>query len=168
MGAAARVADVMRQNRVGVLGHYYGGMLGVYSDMTQQSAVFGCHFEIVEMCELRALRDAVTPAQTDAKIAQFRAEFDVQPQCASVELERAVRTSVALDRLVQSHDLGSLAYYYEGWEGNEYQDIVTSVIAGNSLLTAHGFPVAGECEIKNAQAMKILDALGLGGSFSEF
>ena len=166
--AAARVADVMRRNRVGVLGHYYGGMLDVYSDMTQQSAVFGCHFEILEMCELRALRDAVTPADADAKIAQFRAEFDAQPQCAPEELERAARTSIALDRLVQGHDLGSLAYYYEGWEGNEYQDIVTSVIAGNSLLTAHGVPVAGECEIKNAQAMKILDALGAGGSFSEF
>ena len=36
----------MRANRVGVLGHYYCGMLDVYSDLTQQSAVFGNHFEL--------------------------------------------------------------------------------------------------------------------------
>lgn len=165
---AARVAAAMRRNRVGVLGHYYAGMLDVYSDMTQQSAVFGCHFELLEMCELRRYRDEASEAQVRAKLAQFGREFDVSPECSQPELERAARTSCALDRLVREHDLGAMAYYYEGQPGNEYENIVTSVIAGNSLLTAHGVPVAGECEIKNVQAMKILDLLGAGGSFSEF
>ncbi|MGZ4960992.1 MAG: arabinose isomerase [Limisphaerales bacterium] len=165
---ASRVAAVMRSNRVGVLGHYYCGMLDVYSDMTQQAAVFGCHFELLEMCQLKKLRDAVTPKQLKAKLNQFYSEFDVSPECSEVELKRAAQTSVALDLLAKEHRLGSLAYYYEGTSGNEYENIVTSVIAGNSLLTAHNVPVAGECEIKNAQAMKIMDAFGVGGSFSEF
>jgi len=165
---AARVRAAMRENRVGVLGHYYCGMLDVYSDMTQQAAVFGCHFELLEMCELRRYRDEVTPADIAAKLDQFRREFDVSPECSEAELIRAAKTSCALDRLVSLHRLGAMAYYYEGQPGNEYEDIVTSVIAGNSLLTAHGVPVAGECEIKNVQAMKIMDSFGVGGSFSEF
>jgi L-arabinose isomerase len=68
---AAKVAAGMRNNRVGVLGHYYCGMLDVYSDLTQQSAAFGNHFELLEMCELHALRKEVTAQQVKAKIRQF-------------------------------------------------------------------------------------------------
>jgi len=165
---AAMVMIGMRENRVGVLGHYYCGMLDVYSDMAQQSAVFGNHFELIEMCALHKLREAATKKQIAAKLDQFRREFDVAKECEKAELLRAAKTSCALDALVAKHRLGSLAYYYEGEDGNPYRDISTSVIPGNTLLTGHNVPVAGECEIKNAQAMKILDLFGVGGSFSEF
>jgi L-arabinose isomerase len=165
---AAKVRAVMRDNRVGILGHYYCGMLDVYSDLTQHSAVFGNHFELLEMCELRKLRDQATTDAIRAKVRQFHADFSVDSRCTEHELERAARTSCALDALVEKHQLGSMAYYYEGTTGNEYEDIVTSVIPGNTLLTAHHVPVAGECEVKNVQAMKIMDAFGAGGSFSEF
>ncbi len=165
---AAKVAGAMRRNRVGVLGHYYCGMLDVYSDLTQQSAVFGNHFELLEMCELHRLREAVTARQIEAKLKQFQREFEVSPECERRELIRAARTSCALDALVKKHGLGALAYYYESEEGLAYRDIVTSMIAGCTLLTGHHVPVAGECEIKNVQAMKIMDLFGAGGSFSEF
>ncbi|MBK1875440.1 L-fucose/L-arabinose isomerase family protein [Pelagicoccus mobilis] len=163
---ASKVMTRMRENRVGVLGHYYCGMLDVYSDMTQQSAVFGNHFELLEMCELYDLRQAVTDTEIVAKIEEFREKYNVSEECEQTELERAAKTSVALDKLVAKHRLGSMAYYYEG--SGEYENIVTSVIAGNTLLTGRNVPIAGECEIKNVQAMKIMDLFGVGGSFSEF
>jgi len=163
---AATVAVGMRANRVGILGHYYGGMLDVYSDLTQQSVTFGNHFEILEMCELFELRQAVTDEEVVEKVAEFNEKFDVSPECEQSEIERAAKTSVALDKLVQAHELGSMAYYYEGV--GEYENIVTSIIAGNTLLTGSNTPIAGECEVKNVQAMKIMDLFGVGGSFSEF
>ncbi|WP_157207778.1 arabinose isomerase [Mariniflexile maritimum] len=165
---AAHVASVMNKNRLGVLGHYYCGMLDVYSDLTKQSAAFGTHIEIVEMCEFKKYRDEASFEAIEEKIKEFHTTFDVLDACEDDELKRAAKTSVALDKLVEVHNLGSLAYYYEGESGNEYENIVTSVIAGNTLLTGKNVPVAGEYEVKNAQAMKIMDAFGVGGSFSEF
>jgi L-arabinose isomerase len=165
---AARVAHVMEHNRLGVLGHYYGGMLDIYSDLTQQCAHFGGHVEIVEVDELAARRAEVTPAQVADRVAHFHETFDVQHDCSKEELDRAARTSVALDRLVEDHKLGSMAYYYMGTGNPANEDAISSIILGNSLLTARGIPVAGELEVKNAQAMKIMDTFGAGGSFTEY
>jgi L-arabinose isomerase len=165
---AAQTAGVMFHNRLGVMGHYYGGMLDIYSDLTQQCAVFGGHVEMIEVDELAALRRGVTARQITSRVAEFRRMFDVQPDCSVEELQRAARTSVALDRLAEEHDLGSLAYYYMGQGNAENEDAISSIILGNSLLTARGIPVAGEYEIKNAQAMKIMDSFGAGGSFTEY
>ena len=165
---AAQVATAMRRVNVGVLGHYYGGMLDVYSDLTQQSATFGTHFELLEMCELHALHVAVTNAAVAAKLTEFHRDFAVAAECEPQELIRAARTSCALDALVEKYGLQSLAYYYESVDDSPYRDIVTSTIAGMTLLTGRHVPAAGECEIKNVQAMKMLDLLGVGGSFAEF
>lgn len=164
---AAVAKKGMQNNRMGVLGHYYGGMLDVYSDLTLQSSTFGTHVELLEMCELKAYRDAASSDEIEQKLAEFRERFEVVNECEESELLRAARTSVALDKLIEAHHLGSMAYYYEGYAGNDYENIVTSVIAGNTLLTGKGIPIAGECEIKNVQAMKIMSLLNAGGSFSE-
>jgi len=165
---AASVANIMAHNRLGLMGHYYNGMLDIYSDLTLQCARFGGHMEILEVDELAALRSAVTTAQVAGRVAQFHEKFDVQQDCPQAELERAARTSVALDSLVERHDLGSMAYYYMGTGNAENEDAISSIIPGNSLLTARGVPVAGEYEVKNAQAMKIMDSFGVGGSFTEY
>jgi len=165
---AARVAHTMFHNRLGLMGHYYGGMLDIYSDTTLQCATFGGHLEIVEVDELAALRREVSAKQIKDRVAHFHKVFAVQPDCSSAELARAAKTSVALDRLVKEHDLGSLAYFYSGTGNAENEDAISSIILGNSLLTARGIPVAGEYEVKNAQAMKIMDTFGVGGSFTEY
>ena len=166
--AATKVKAAIRDARFGVLGHYYCGMLDVYSDITNLAAVFGNHFELLEIDQLKLLRDGVDAAAVKAKRQSFTAEFAVAQDCEEPELDRAAKTSVALDRLVAHHRLDALAYYYEGTAGNAHEDLVTSVIPGNTLLTAHHVPVAGECEVKNVIAMKIMDLFGAGGSFSEF
>lgn len=164
---AARVVKGMRENRLGILGHYYCGMLDVYTDTTMQSVIWGTHIEQLEMCELKMFRDSVTEEELKLKRVEFEKKFEVVPECEEYELDRAAKTSVALDKLVAKHKLGSMAYYYEGTSGNEYENIITSIIAGNTLLTGSNIPIAGECEIKNVQAMKIMSLLGIGGSFSE-
>ncbi|WP_188504220.1 arabinose isomerase [Parapedobacter pyrenivorans] len=165
---AAKVANMMAHNRLGVMGTYYSGMLDIYTDMTLQLATFGGHIEHLEVDELSALRKAVTQQQVTARVADFEAAFDVQPDCSQHELERAARTSLALDRLVANYKLGSLAYYYKGRGIVENEDTMSSIILGSTYLTANSVPVAGEYEIKNAQAMKILDGFGAGGSFTEY
>lgn len=165
---AARVAHVMAHNRLGVMGHYYNGMLDIYSDLTAQCAAFGTIVDFVEMDELAAIRRELEESEVDAMLARIEDEFDIQPDCAPDELRRAARTAAALVKLVARHELGSMAYFYVSVPGHEHEDIISSVILGCSLLTASGVPVAGEYEIKNAQAMKIMDAFGAGGSFTEY
>ncbi|MGH9624124.1 MAG: arabinose isomerase [Bryobacteraceae bacterium] len=165
---AAKVARVLENNRLGVMGHYYSGMLDIYSDLTEQCVTFGGHIEHIEVDELSALRELICESQIRERVAHFRAVFDVQPDCLAEELDRAARTSVALDQLVGKHRLGSMAYYYKGSGNPANEDTMSSIILGTSMLTARGIPVAGEYEIKNAQAIKILDAFGAGGSFTEY
>ena len=166
--SAAAVAEGMQQNRLGVLGHYYNGMLDIYSDLTLQAATFGGHIQHLEMCELAAFRKQVTQEEAARKKEEIFSSFEVLPECPPEEIDRAAFTAVALDKLVAHHHLGSLCYYYEGTPGGEYEGLISSVITGNSMLTAGHVPVAGEYEVKNAQAMKIMDLFGAGGSFTEF
>jgi len=165
---AAKVAHIMYYNRLGCMGHYYSGMLDIYTDLTQQYAHFGGHIELIEVDELASLRENISKKEIHKRVKLFYHEFDVQQDCPEEELERAAKTSVALDRLVEKYKLGSMAYYYKGTGNKANEDTISSIILGNSLLTARGIPVAGEYEIKNAQAMKIMDSFGAGGSFTEY
>ena len=165
---AAKVANIMAGNRLGAMGHYYSGMLDIYTDLTQQYASFGGHIELIEVEELAGLRKNMREPEIRQRVELFYDAFDVQPDCPAEELKKAAITSLALDRLVEQYKLGSMAYYYKGTGNPDNEEAINSIILGNSLLTARGIPVAGEYEIKNAQAMKIMDGFGAGGSFTEY
>lgn len=165
---AASAANIMSHNRLGCMGHYYGGMLDVYTDLTLQLAVFGGHIEMLEADELSALRKEVKDNEITDRIKLFYNEFEIDNNCSEEDLRQAARTSVALEKLVKSHNLGSLAYFYSGTGVKENEEAISSIILANSLLTLQGIPVAGEYEVKNVQAMKIMNSFHAGGSFTEF
>ena len=164
---AAGVAKVLAHNRLGLVGHYYSGMLDIVTDLTQLSITFGSQIEHYEVEEIGSYREQATEPEIHERLREFTRSFDIQPDCLPEELTRAAITSIALDRFVAAHDLTSMAYYYKGTGGTN-EDTISSIILGTSLLTARGVPVAGEYEVKNAIAMKIMDSFGVGGSFTEY
>jgi len=165
---AANVSYALRRNRLGCMGHYYSGMLDMYTDLTQIIISFGVQIEMIEVDELSSLRKNIPARELSDRMRLFQDHFDIAPDCSNDELEKAALTSVALDKMATAHELGSLTYYYKGSGNPENEETMSSIIPGNSLLTARGIPVAGEYDIKNAIAMKIMDCFHSGGSFTEF
>ena len=165
---AAEIAKTLNHSRMGLMGHYYSGMLDIATDLAQVSGRFGTHIEIVEVDQLSGLRREVTEQEIATKVVEFDNFFSVDEECSPEELERAAATAVALDRMVTNNSLDMLAYYYMGSGIGENENTMSSIILGTSMLTGSGVPVAGEYEVKNVLAMKILDELGAGGSFTEY
>lgn len=165
---AAKIVKSLSQSRMGLMGHYYSGMLDIATDLALVSGRFGTYIEMIEVDQLSGLRREVTDQQIATKRKEFSHFFAIDDDCSVSELDRAAATAVALDRLVASSALDMLAYYYMGSGIGENENTMSSIILGTSLLTGNGVPVAGEYEVKNVLAMKIMDELGSGGSFTEY
>ena len=174
--AAAKVLRNLRRARIGYLGHPYPGMLDMYSDFTQHQAQLGTHIEVLEMCDLAARVRAATQDDVRRKSQETLSIFDISEDSPSDPLAKkpsedqmdwAFRVAAGLDRLMEDFDLDGLTYYYRGVDGNEYERLGAGMILGCSLLTAQGIPCSGEADLKNCQAMKIMDLLGAGGSYTE-
>jgi L-arabinose isomerase len=165
---AAEAAATLRRARLGFLGHTYPGMLDMYSDFTMIHALLGAHVEVLEMDDLRDRVDDATEEEVASKVEEAAEAFALDPSVSRKNLEWAARVAVGLDRLVGDFGLDALAYYYRGTRGGVYERIGAGLILGNSLLTARGIPASGEGDLKNAVAMKVMHALGAGGSYTEF
>jgi L-arabinose isomerase len=164
---AAGVVGTLRGSRFGFLGHTYPGMLDMYSDFTMHHAQLGLHVEVLEMDDLQDRVEAATDEQVSAKLEETRATFEVDEDADGEDLDWAARVAVGLDALAEDFDLDALAYYYRGTNESLHERLGAGLILGCSLLTARGIPAAGEGDLKNAVAMKVMDALGAGGSFTE-
>jgi L-arabinose isomerase len=165
---AAGVATTLRRARLGFLGHTYPGMLDMYSDFTMFHGQLGAHVEVLEMDDLMDHVDDAAPEAIEAKLEETRRTFDLDESVGAESLEWSARVAVGLDALVSDFALDALTYYYRGTRGSQYEQLGAGLILGNSLLTSRGIPASGEGDLKNAVAMKAMDALGAGGSYTEF
>ena len=172
---AMALHDVKRA-RIGHFGHPIEHMLDMQTDQASLTAAFGCHIVQTEADDLLRCEREVTAAETAAKTAEILGLFDtpdpgvdpVTRKLTPADLDRAASAACALDRFVEMHKLDGLAFYYEGDPGSPLRSLVTNLIVGNSLLTAAGFPMCGESDLKTCIAMLIMDRLDIGGSFAEF
>lgn len=172
---AASAMAGFKYETIGYLGHTYEGMYDMHTDPTAFTATFGAHVKMLEMCELVRLSESVTDEEISGKVAEIEEVFEicdpsVDPLTDFVkteDLEFSARQAVALEKLVNTHKLTALAYYYKSEQGNPYEQIAANLIVGNTLLTSSGIPLAGEADLKTAAAMLIMKNIGGGGSFAE-
>jgi L-arabinose isomerase len=172
----AMVLHDLKRARIGHFGHPIEHMLDMQTDHTALTAAFGCHIVQTEADELLKLEQTVTEGEIDSKKIEILDLFDtpdpksdpITEKLTEKDLQVAARVAVALDKFIDTYNLDGLAYYYEGQEGSPMRELVTNLIVGNSLLTAAGFPMCGESDLKTCIAMLIMDRLDIGGSFAEF
>lgn len=174
----AKVLHDLRRARIGHMGHVLESMLDMHTDPTAVTAAFGCHVVQVEADEVMAQFRQIgeTDAEAVAKRELIMSFFDtpdpksdpITTRLTEPDLLMAARAAVALDRFIDARQLDGLAYYYEGEPESELRRLISSFIVGNSMLTAAGFPMCGEYDIKTCLAMLIMDRLDIGGSFAEF
>jgi len=172
----AKVLHDVKGARIGHFGHVLESMLDMHSDPTAFTAHFGIHIVQTEIDQLLKLEQAVTEQQVAAKKKEILGMFDtpdpgadkIARKLTDEDLSCAARVAVALDQFAAEYDLDGLAYYYEGQPDSPVRKLAANLIVGNSLLTAAGFPMCGESDLKTCVAMLIMDRLEIGGSFAEF
>ncbi|MCO6449906.1 MAG: L-fucose/L-arabinose isomerase family protein [Caldilineales bacterium] len=172
----ARVLHDLRGARIGQMGHTLEAMLDMHSDPTMFTATFGLHIVQTEPEDVLREYRQVTAQELADKRELIEGFFDTPDpvsdphtlRLTEEDLNMAARVAVALDRFIAAKNLDGLAYYYEADPGSEMRRVVTNFIVGNSILSAQGFPMCGENDLKTCVAMMIMDRLDVGGSFAEF
>ena len=173
---AAGIQQQLSYGRFGFLGHTYPGMVDMYSDFGMFHGQLGLHVEVLEMDDLHERVDQVSKSQVNAMVLEIQEPFEfVEPgkdhisrEVTDDGLKWSAKVACGLDTLIADFDLQGLTYYYRGLSGNANEELGSSLIVGNSLLTTRGIPASGEGDLKTCVAMFILDRLKAGGSYTEF
>ena len=174
--AVAHVLHDLRRARLGLMGHVLEAMYDMQADPTAVCRTFGCHVALCEPDEILPFYRDPDSVAVDAMKKRILGFFDTPDPVSDPwtekltdhDLDVAAKAAVALEKFIEKRQLDGFAYYYEGEPGSLTRELVTNFIVGNSLLTAAGFPMCGEFDIKNCVAMMIFDRLDIGGSFAEF
>jgi L-arabinose isomerase len=172
----AKVLHDVHGARIGHFGHPIEAMLDMHSDQTAFTAQLGIHIVQTEIDGLLEEQSTVRPDEIEQKQHEILDFFELpDPQSDPItrkvtgeDLYPAARAAVALEKFIDRYALDGLAYYYAGRPGSEGRELATNLIVGNSLLTAAGFPMCGESDLKTCVGMLIMDRLEIGGSFAEF
>ena len=174
--AVAHVLHDLRRARIGLMGHVLEAMYDMQVDPTAVSRTFGCHVALCEPDEIMHFYRELGNGDVEAMKKRILDFFDTPDpvsdpwteKLTEKDLDVAAKAAVALEKFIEKRNLDGFAYYYEGQPGTPTRELVTNFIVGNSLLTAAGFPMCGEFDLKNCIAMMIFDRLDIGGSFAEF
>lgn len=172
----ARVLHDLKTARIGHIGHPIEAMLDMHTDATMITAHFGAHIIQCEAHEIVTQYNKATDADVDLIKDSILNFFDtpdpvsdpISEKLKDSDLATSAKVTVALKKFVAEKRIDGLAYYYEGEENSVERLVMSNLIVGNSLLTANGFPMCGESDLKTCIAMMIMDRLGIGGSFAEF
>ena len=172
----AKVLNSLKNARIAQMGHVLETMYDMHTDSTLFAATFGCHVVQTEPEDVLVHYKKVTNEEVEQYKKLLIDFFDfpepgsdpITEKLSEEDLETAAKVGVALRKFIDEKKLDGLAYYYEGEPGSDIRTIVTNFIVGNSLLTAGGFPMCGEMDLKTCIAMMIMDRLEMGGSFAEF
>lgn len=172
----AIVLRSLRTARIGQMGHVLEAMLDMHTDPTLITSTFGAHVVQVEPEDVMRHFQNVDSTEVEKykkNILDFFVLEDpksdpITTKLTNEDLQTAAEVGVALEHFIEEKKLDGLAYYYESEPGSEMQKVVTNFVVGNSLLTAAGFPMCGELDLKTCIGMMIMDRLNMGGSFAEF
>lgn len=172
----ARALHDLKRARIGQFGHVLEAMHDMHVDQTALTRTFGVHIVQTEIDDLVRLSKGVAEAEISAKSAEILAMFDTpdpgSDPLASKLNDKDLRASaigaVTLEKFISEFQLDGLAYYHRGEDGSPARLMQQSLIVGNSLLCAQGFPMCGEHDMKTCIGMMIMDRLDIGGSFAEF
>jgi len=172
----AKVLHSLKHARIGQMGHVLEAMYDMHTDPVMMTKAFGCHIVQTEPEDVFIQYQNADESEVKKYIKQIESFFDfpdpqsdpITEKISKEDLQTAARVGVALKHFIEEKKLDGLAYYYEAAPGTELRKVVTNFIVGNSLLTASGFPMCGEMDLKTCIAMMIMDRLEMGGSFAEF
>lgn len=171
----ASVLSALKNARIGHIGHPIEAMLDMHTDATMLTSYFGAHVVQCEAHEIVGAFESTEKKEVETYKSLILKFFDtpdpvsdpISEKLRDSDLETSAKVANALNQFVASKKLDGLAYYYEGAPGSVSEKVMSNLAVGNSLLTAAGFPMCGESDLKTCIAMMIMDRLGIGGSFAE-